>query len=115
MSGDAALRVRVEADLEVMVGDHVVPLGREMGDFVIWRRDDLPSSHLVTVVEDRDARITHIVRGEDLLAATAAQMYIAPFFDATNVVAAHYVHHELLRDSNGAKISKSTLAHREER
>jgi glutamyl-tRNA synthetase len=78
-----------------------------MGDFVIWRRDDLPSYQLVSVIEDRDLGTTHIVRGEDLLASTAAQIFLAPALGADTLVTAFYLHHPLLTDVNGVKLSKS--------
>ena len=108
--GRTALRVAIEAGSEVAIGEDVVPLADAMGDFVIWRRDDLPSYQLLSVVEDRELRVTHIVRGRDLLPSSAAQVHLAQWTGAHNVAEAVYVHHELVTDSAGAKLSKSTLA-----
>lgn len=108
--GRTALRVAVDIGTQVSIGDEVVPLAEEMGDFVIWRRDDLPAYQLVSVVEDRDLGITHIVRGRDLLASSAAQVHLAQWMGAANVAEAVYVHHELVADATGAKLSKSTLS-----
>jgi glutamyl-tRNA synthetase len=88
-----------------------VDLGAEMGDFIVWRRDDLPAYQVVSVVEDRDLGVTHIVRGLDLVPSSAAQIYLAAWFDATNVSGATFVHHELVTDESGAKLSKSPLVH----
>ena len=108
--GRTALRVAIDVDTEVTMGEEVVPLGEAMGDFVIWRRDDLPAYQLVSVLEDRDLGVTHIVRGRDLLSSSAAQVHLAQWTGAPNVAGAFYVHHELVTDSAGAKLSKSTLA-----
>ena len=84
--------------------------GVDFGDFVIWRRDDLPAYQFVSVVDDRDLGVTHIVRGRDLLPSSAAQVHLAPWLEAEGVAQATYVHHELVTDASGAKLSKSTLA-----
>jgi glutamyl/glutaminyl-tRNA synthetase len=108
--GDTSLRAIVDQGSRVAVGNAVVPLDLEMGDPVIWRRDDVPSYHLVSILEDRDLGVTHVVRGADLLGSTALQIHLARWFDAANVEQATYVHHDLILDRTGAKLSKSTLA-----
>lgn len=111
--GTTTLRVIVETGTLVTVGDTQVDVARMMGDFVIWRRDDLPAYQLVSLVEDRDLGVTHIVRGVDLLASSAAQIYLAPWLGAGNVAEATYTHHGLVMDASGKKLSKSTLAREE--
>lgn len=110
-----ALRVAVEPGVVIPVGADAVRLADHMGDFVVWRRDDLPAYQVVSMIEDRDLGTTHIVRGRDLLPSSAAQSYLAAWFAADSVAAATYVHHDLLVDASGAKISKSTLAGRDHR
>lgn len=97
--GETAIRARIPAD--------VCP---EVGDVVLWRRDDLPAYHLASIIEDRDLGVTHVVRGEDLRASTTIQVYLAPFLDAASFAGAVFVHHGLLTDASGAKLSKSTLS-----
>ena len=109
-----ALRVVVPADTCIDVSGAMVDLSAEMGDFVVWRRDDLPAYQLVSVVEDRDLGTTHIVRGEDLLASSAAQIWLAPGLGAANVAHATYVHHALVLDAAGRKLSKSQTAAKEQ-
>ena len=110
-AGITALRMVVDPGTAVEVAGQRVDLGREMGDFIVWRRDDLPAYQVVSVVEDRNLGVTHIVRGLDLLPSSAAQIHLATWFDATNVLGATFVHHELVTDASGAKLSKSQLAH----
>ena len=109
--GRTALRVAVEPGTVVAVGAERVSLDTEMGDFIVWRRDDLPAYQLVSVIDDRDLGVTHIVRGRDLLSSSAAQIHLAPWLGAESVAQATFVHHELVIDASGEKLSKSTLAH----
>ena len=105
----SALRIRVPTDTIVDTGDRQVDLVSEMGDFVLWRRDGLPSYQLASVIEDRDAQVNLIVRGADLLPSSAAQLYLAPFLGADDFTRAVFVHHDLVTGSDGEKLSKSTL------
>ena len=105
--GISALRLHVPIGTCVEVSGHVIDLAEAMGDFVVWRRDDLPSYQIVSVIEDRDLGTTHIVRGEDLLASSAAQIHIAQALRADNVARATFIHHPLVRDADGHKLSKS--------
>ncbi|MBM3688355.1 MAG: tRNA glutamyl-Q synthetase [Actinobacteria bacterium] len=111
--GHTALRVSVPPSTSIHVGGEMVRLDLEIGDLVIWRRDDLPAYQLVSVIEDRDLGTTHIVRGADLLASSAAQIFLARAIGADNVVTATYVHHALVVDAEGRKLSKSTMSSRE--
>lgn len=112
--GVTSLRVCIPEDLELMLDGHAVNPAEAIGDPVIWRRDDLPAYHLVSIVEDRDLGSTHIARGLDLLASSALQIHLAPWFEADSVARAEYRHHRLLTDSTGSKLSKSVSTRRED-
>jgi glutamyl/glutaminyl-tRNA synthetase len=94
-----------ETAIRAIVPPDVCP---EIGDVVLWRRDDLPGYHLASIIEDRDLGTTHVVRGEDLRASTEIQRFLAPYLDAGSFAAATFVHHGLVTDARGGKLSKST-------
>ncbi len=108
--GERALRVTVPVGTTVDVGGTAVALADELGDFVVWRRDDRPAYQLASVVDDDDLGVTDVVRGVDLLASTAAQLYLAPAVGATTFARARFRHHGLVADEHGGKLSKSQQA-----
>jgi glutamyl-tRNA synthetase len=107
VAGESAIRAHIPQGVVVTVGDVPVDVAREVGDVILWRRDDLPAYHLASLVEDRDLGVTDIVRGEDLRASTAVQLFLAPFLGADAFSAARFVHHALITDESGGKLSKS--------
>ena len=77
--------------------------GRDFGDFIVWRRDDVPAYQLAVVVDDAAMRITEVVRGADLLKSTARQILL---FRALGFTLPNYYHCDLVRDSNGLRLAK---------
>jgi glutamyl-tRNA synthetase len=77
--------------------------GRDFGDFIVWRRDDVPAYQLAVVVDDAAMRITEVVRGEDLLKSTARQILL---YRALGLAAPDYYHCDLVRDENGIRLAK---------
>ncbi|TNE94928.1 MAG: tRNA glutamyl-Q synthetase [Deltaproteobacteria bacterium] len=75
-------------------------------DFVIWRKDDLPSYQLVSSIEDIDQHMTFVVRGIDLKNSTEVQRKLIECL-SDGKIHIHFLHHPLLIDENGAKLSKS--------
>ena len=73
------------------------------GDFLVWRKDGLPSYQLASVVDDADAGITEIVRGRDLLKSTSRQILLQR---ALKLPKALYFHTELQCDNAGQRLAK---------
>ena len=104
-----ALRLRIPEGSQITWGDESIDVAEIHGDVVLWRRDGFPSYHLVSVLEDRDLGVTEIVRGMDLLESSALHVWLAPHLKAMNVAQANFVHHDLIVDVEGVKLSKSQL------
>jgi glutamyl-tRNA synthetase len=78
--------------------------GVDFGDFLVWRKDGIPSYELAVVVDDAAQRITEVVRGADLLLSTARQLLL---YDAFQWPIPDFLHLPLLLDQKGEKLSKS--------
>jgi len=96
-TGNTSLRFRLPDDLA------------HLGEPVLWRRDGWPAYHLASVLTDDELQVTHVLRGEDLQEATQIHLALADALGARNAASAHYLHHQLLLDDSGIKLSKSTL------
>ncbi|MBS1799785.1 MAG: tRNA glutamyl-Q(34) synthetase GluQRS [Acidobacteria bacterium] len=77
--------------------------GKDFGDFLIWRKDDLPSYQLACIVDDADSQIAEVVRGADLLKSTARQILLQR---ALSLPPVDYFHTRLLRDEHGMRLAK---------
>ena len=89
--------------IDLNLGEQRHVAGTDFGDFLVWRRDDVPSYQLAVVADDAAMRITEIVRGADLLKSTARQLLL---LRALALPVPAYFHCELLRDENGARLAK---------
>jgi len=74
------------------------------GDVVLRGRDLAASYHLAVVVDDALQRVTDVVRGRDLLAATSVHRLLQ---ELLAFHAPRYRHHRLVLDASGAKLAKS--------
>lgn len=77
--------------------------GRDFGDFLVWRRDDVPSYQIAVVVDDAAMEIGEVVRGADLMKSTARQILLQR---ALGLPTPAYFHCELLRDETGQRLAK---------
>lgn len=108
---DASWRLRTdETPVAVRTIDGNVitaPLHGEMKNFIVRRRDGLPAYQLCSVVDDLHFGIDLIVRGEDLWPSTLAQHYLAKALGEEEFSAIRFLHHLLLTNERGEKLSKS--------
>jgi glutamyl-Q tRNA(Asp) synthetase len=74
------------------------------GDVVLGGRDLAASYHLAVVVDDALQGVTDVVRGRDLMAATAVHRLLQALLGLDEP---RYRHHRLVLDQDGAKLSKS--------
>ena len=72
-------------------------------DVIVKRRDDVIAYHLAVVVDDAEANITDVVRGADLLQATAWQLGLQR---ALSLATPRYLHLPVVTESDGQKLSK---------
>lgn len=75
------------------------------GDVVLARKDAPTSYHLAATVDDAAMGITHVLRGEDLRAATDIHRLLQALLDLPTPL---YRHHPLLVDASGRRLAKRT-------
>lgn len=79
----------------------------EYGDFILKRKDNIIAYQFAVILDDMRQNVTHIVRGIDLLNETPKQIYLQQLL---NLPTPHYLHIPILINSDGKKLSKTTLA-----
>lgn len=77
--------------------------GRDFGDFLVWRKDDVPSYQLSCAVDDAELGITEVVRGADLIKSTFRQLLL---IRALGHAAPAYYHAPLMLDERGERLAK---------
>ena len=76
-------------------------------DFIIKRADGFYAYHLAVVLDDAEAGVTRIVRGEDLLESTPAHIYLQ---NSLGLERPEYAHFSLALNNDGSKLSKANKA-----
>lgn len=74
-----------------------------LGDVVLARKDIGCAYHLAVVVDDAYQEISHVTRGEDLLAATHVHRLLQALL---GFQAPAYLHHPLVLDEGGRRLAK---------
>jgi len=101
-------RFRVPDDEEIAFDDarcgpQRAVAGRDFGDFLVWRKDDMPSYQLACAVDDAELGITEVVRGDDLIKSTFRQLLL---LRALGHSAPGYYHCALMLDAAGERLAK---------
>lgn len=89
-------------------GEQEFTAGQEFGDFILWRRDDVPAYQLAVVVDDAAMDITEVVRGADLLESTAQQILL---YQALGFEPPAFYHCPLVTDESGRRLAKRAGSH----
>lgn len=89
--------------LDRYAGPQGVVAGVEFGDFVVWRKDDVPAYQLAVVVDDAAQQISEVVRGADLLRSTFRQLLL---YRALDLAPPDFCHLPLVTDSLGERLAK---------
>ena len=74
------------------------------GDAMIAKRHVGSSYHIAVVSDDALQAVTHVVRGQDIEPATPLHKLLQRQLELPTP---QYIHHELIRDAGGQKLSKS--------
>ena len=106
-----AIRLKV-ADKNIcfddpLQGSHCSNLAKDLGDFVLKRRDGIINYQLAVVVDDYLQGITHVVRGADLLDNTERQIWLCEVLGYPRL---QYIHLPLAMNDQGQKLSKQNMA-----
>ncbi|MDF2115396.1 glutamate--tRNA ligase [Roseiarcaceae bacterium H3SJ34-1] len=101
------IRLKAPQDGDTIVEDkvqgRVVFPNKDLDDLVLLRSDGTPTYMLAVVVDDHDAAVTHVIRGDDHLTNAARQSHI---YQAMGWRTPVFAHIPLIHGPDGAKLSK---------
>ena len=98
-----AVRVRAREAVSVITDAFAGQVSAVVDDFVVMRNDGIPAYNLAVVVDDLDAGVDQVVRGDDLLDSSPRQAWLA---DQLGGVAPGYIHVPLAVNSNQVRLAK---------
>ena len=108
---DAAIRLRLPEETVAFadrwLGACRFDLAREIGDPVLRRRDGDIAYALAVAVDDGLQGVTDVVRGQDLVAATAIHLVLQ---EMLALPTPRYLHLPLVLNADGSKLSKQNHA-----
>jgi len=94
---------QVVAFNDAAAGRQSAVAGRDFGDFLVWRKDGVPSYQLACAADDAAMGITEVVRGADLIKSTFRQLLILQALEAK---LPDYLHAPLMTDEHGERLAK---------
>ena len=86
-----------------LIHGHISIENKIIEDFVLLRREGLPTYHLSVVVDDIDSGITHVIRGDDHISNTPKQLML---YQAFGVCPPQFGHLALIVGKDRKKLSK---------
>ncbi|NMO97537.1 glutamate--tRNA ligase [Paenibacillus lemnae] len=102
-----SVRFRVPEEKEYawddMVKGSISFNSKETGDFVIVKKDGIPTYNFAVALDDSLMKITHVLRGEDHISNTPRQLMI---YEALGLTAPRFAHMTLITNENHKKLSK---------
>lgn len=106
-----AIRLRIEPGERVVFEDAIrgrfeEDVAKAAGDFVLRRGDGVFAYQLVVAIDDAEMRVSHVVRGDDLLTSTARQLLLMRLLGYTTPPA--YAHLPLVVGHDGERLAKRT-------
>jgi len=108
---DFAVRVKTSqtqiAIDDLIQGSYSQDIASDVGDFVLRRKDRLFAYQLAVVADDEYQKITHIIRGFDLIDSTPRQIYLQRLL---NYHEPDYGHIPVIVNDQGQKLSKQHFA-----
>jgi glutamyl-tRNA synthetase len=102
----ATVRLRVESQTirvpDLVMGD-VTFEANSLDDFIIVKPPNTPLYNFTSAVDDRDMRVTHVIRGQDHLSNTPKQILICR---ALGFVPPAFAHIPMVLNAQGRRLSK---------
>jgi len=92
---------------DAIQGKQSINLAKQVGDFIIKRRDQHFSYQLATGIDDADQGITEVVRGADLLNCTPSHIHVQ---NTLHLPSPQYCHLPVALNNDGQKLSKQNHA-----
>jgi glutamyl-tRNA synthetase len=88
---------------DLLAGEQKINALHDVGDFIVKRADGEWAYQLAVVVDDIAMNISEVVRGNDLLESTAAQLLL---YEALGATAPTFLHIPLLLEPTGERMAK---------
>jgi glutamyl-tRNA synthetase len=108
-------KIEVPADttiewMDQCMGKTSIALYQHMKSIVVRRSNGMPAYHIASLADDLHFGMNLLVRGSDLLPSTAAQWYLAELAGISKFGECQFLHHPLMHNEAGQKLSKSAGA-----
>ncbi|WP_338793820.1 glutamate--tRNA ligase family protein [Bernardetia sp. MNP-M8] len=92
-------------------GNFEINLEKKIPFFIVQKKVQrdikLPAYQITSLIDDVRMNINFVVRGSDLINSTAAQLFLAEILEKNSFLEIIFLHHDLIEDTAGNKISKS--------